>query len=174
MAHAEPFSQISPSHRKCVGALWHGVRVTIAYEPFRIRVEVRVSDLDLQLHVTGAAYQQFADHSRFECVRAAGVSVERMLADGFGPVNLETVIKYHRELRAGDAVDVTCAWVWGGGKTYRVEHELIRADGELSATVSFVSGMLDLRSRRLVADPAAEWAGRAKDPGLLGLTPVCP
>ncbi|MFE6858097.1 acyl-CoA thioesterase [Nocardia sp. NPDC057668] len=147
--------------------------MTIADEPFRIRVEVRVSDLDPQLHVTGSAYQQFADHSRFECVRAAGISVEDMLADGLGPVNLETVIKYHRELRAGDAVDVTCSWEWGPGKTYRVEHRLIRPDGELSATVAFVSGVLDLRTRRLVADPKTAWASRATDPTLLGLSPVC-
>ncbi|MFJ4655648.1 acyl-CoA thioesterase [Nocardia sp. NPDC088792] len=143
-------------------------------EPFRIRVDVRVSDLDQQLHVTGAAYQQYADHSRFECVRAAGVSVDDLLRDGFGPVNLETVIKYQRELRAGDWVDVSCAWVWGAGKTYRVEHAFTRPDGELSATISYVSGLMDLRARKLVPDPAREWAIRAKDPTLLNLEPVCP
>lgn len=132
-----------------------------------------MSDLDPQLHVTGAAYQQFADHARFECVRAAGISVEDLLGDGLGPVNLETLIKYHRELRAGDAVDVTCSWIWGEGKTYRVEHNLIRADGELSATVTHVSGLMDLHTRRLVADPATEWASRAKDPTLLCVEPVC-
>ncbi|WP_330179782.1 acyl-CoA thioesterase [Nocardia sp. NBC_01503] len=147
--------------------------MTNADEAFRIRIEVRVSDLDHQLHVNGSAYQQFADHARFECVRAAGVSVEQLLGDGFGPVNLETVIKYHRELRAGDRVDVTCEWVWGAGKTYRVEHRFTRADGELSATITHVSGLLDLRNRRLVADPAREWAVRAKDPTLLGVEPVC-
>ncbi|MET9486417.1 acyl-CoA thioesterase [Nocardia sp. NPDC006630] len=148
--------------------------MTNTYEPFRIRIEVRVSDLDPQLHVTGAAYQQFADHSRFECVQAAGISVAELLAGGLGPVNLETVIKYHRELRAGDAVEVSCSWVWGEGKTYRVEHDLIRADGELSATVAHVSGLMDLRTRRLVANPAQEWAKRATDPTLLGVQPSCP
>ncbi|MFB7716572.1 MULTISPECIES: acyl-CoA thioesterase [unclassified Nocardia] len=142
-------------------------------EAFRIRIEVRLSDLDPQLHVTGAAYQQYADHARFECVRAAGISVEELVGGGLGPVNLETVIKYHRELRAGDCVDVTCEWVWGAGKTYRVEHRFTRADGELSATITHVSGLMDLRTRRLVADPAREWAVRAKDPTLLGVEPVC-
>ncbi|MCU1645564.1 MAG: thioesterase [Nocardia sp.] len=97
-----------------------------------------------------------------------------LLAEGLGPVNLETVIKYHRELRAGDSVEVSCSWMWGEGKTYRVEHNLIRADGELSATVSHVSGLMDLRTRRLVANPAQEWGKRAKDPTLLGVQPSCP
>ncbi|MFQ6397184.1 acyl-CoA thioesterase [Nocardia sp. KC 131] len=145
--------------------------MTNTQEPFRVRIEVRVSDLDLQQHVTGAAYQQFADHARFSCVQAAGISVEDLLSSGLGPVNLETVIKYHRELRAGDSVDVSCSWIWGEGKTYRVEHSFTRSDGELSATITFVSGLLDLRTRRLVADPAHEWASRATEPALLGLAP---
>ncbi len=140
-----------------------------SHEPFSIRLEVRLSDLDPQLHVTGSAYQQYADHARFECVQAAGISVANLLAAGFGPVNLETTIRYHRELRAGDSVDVTCSWVWSEGKTYRVEHALTRADGELSATVSHVSGLLDLRERRLVADPMRQWAARATDPTVLCL-----
>ncbi|WP_107658037.1 acyl-CoA thioesterase [Nocardia suismassiliense] len=135
---------------------------------FSTRIEVRISDLDPQLHVTGAAYHQFADHSRFACVQAAGISVDELIADGFGPVNLETTIKFHRELRGGDAVDVSCVWLWGTGKTYRVEQILTRADGEVAATVINVSGLLDLRARRLVNDPAREWAARATKPELLG------
>ncbi|WP_328403258.1 acyl-CoA thioesterase [Nocardia sp. NBC_00403] len=148
--------------------------MTITHEPFRVRIDVRVSDLDLQQHVTGSAYQQFADHARFACVQAAGISVEDLLSSGLGPVNLETVIKYHRELRAGDSVDVSCSWVWGAGKTYRVEHTFTRSDGALSATITFVSGLLDLQARRLVANPAHEWASRATEPALLGLAPVAP
>ncbi|NKX89692.1 acyl-CoA thioesterase [Nocardia coubleae] len=137
--------------------------------PFRVRIPVRVSDLDLQQHVTGAAYQQFADHARFACVGAAGVSVPDMLADGIGPVNLELAVRYLRELRAGDTVEVDCRWEWGTGKTYRVEHELRRDDGELAATVSYLSGMLDLTGRKLLHEPKRIWAERASEPALLGL-----
>ncbi|BDT98851.1 thioesterase [Nocardia sputorum] len=136
---------------------------------FTTRIEVRVSDLDPQLHVTGAAYHQFADHARFACVQAAGVSVDALIASGLGPVNLETVLRFQRELRGGDTVEVSCAWQWGAGKTYRVEHVLTRADGVVAATVTNVSGLLDLAARRLVADPARHWAARASRPELLGL-----
>ncbi|WP_280315937.1 acyl-CoA thioesterase [Nocardia abscessus] len=136
---------------------------------FSTRIEVRVSDLDPQLHVTGAAYHQFADHARFACVQAAGVSVDELIASGLGPVNLETVLRFQRELRGGDTVDVSCAWQWGQGKTYRVEHVLTRADGVVAATVTNISGLLDLGARRLVADPARQWAALASHPRLLGL-----
>lgn len=37
---------------------------------------------------------------------AAGLSPERLLADGLGPVNLETTLRFHAELRADD--EATC------------------------------------------------------------------
>ncbi|MFE3317427.1 hypothetical protein [Nocardia sp. NPDC059195] len=52
-----------------------------------------------------------------------------------------------------------------------MEHTLTRHDGEVAATVSYVSGLLDLRLRKLVADPARVWAEHARDPALLGLPP---
>lgn len=138
-------------------------------EPFQIRIQVRIYEVDQQRHVTGPTYLQYADHARYECFRAAGVDVERMLAGGVGPVNLETTIRYQEELLAGDEIDVTCAFEWGSGKTCRVEHDLRRGDGALAAQVRSVCGMLDLESRRLLADPAAHLAGLASHPAVLGL-----
>jgi acyl-CoA thioester hydrolase len=140
-------------------------------EPFRLRMQVRVYEVDTQRHLSGACYVQYAEHSRFACMQAAGVSVRELLEDGIGPVNLQTTIRYHRELLMGDEVDISCTWIWGNGKTYRVEHELWRADGELAADVHYVSGLLDLRQRRLVRDPAHELGSCAQTPALLGLPP---
>ena len=143
--------------------------MTLATEPFSVRMEVRVYEIDPQRHLNGGFYVQYADHARFACVQAAGVSVQDLVGGGLGPVNLETVIKYHRELRGGDQVDVTCEWEWGGGKTYRVRHEFRRSDGTVAAEVAHVSGLLDLGTRRLVADPREAWRTRASRPELLGL-----
>lgn len=136
---------------------------------FQLRITVRSYELDPQRHVNGAVYQQYADHARYECLRAAGVSVDELLAAGVGPVNLETNIRYHHELRGGDDVDVSCEFQWGEGKTFRVAQTLRRADGELAATVHSVSGLLDLDTRRLLPDPARHWRSRAAHPELLGL-----
>ncbi|HEV7626380.1 MAG TPA: acyl-CoA thioesterase [Streptomyces sp.] len=140
----------------------------MAVESFSVKMEVRSYEIDPQLHVNGPVYVQYADHSRFACVRAAGIDVGELLGSGIGPVNLETVIRYHNELRGGDEVNVSCDWIWGEGKTYRVEHVLRRGDGEIAAEVKHVSGLLDLEARRLVADPASEWRSRAERPELLG------
>ncbi|MDL4814821.1 acyl-CoA thioesterase [Actinomadura opuntiae] len=143
--------------------------MNVTAEPFSVRLEVRSYEIDPQLHLNGGFYVQYADHARFACVQAAGVSVEDLVGGGLGPVNLETVIRYHRELRGGDQVDVSCEWEWGDGKTYRVRHDFRRADGVVAAEVAHVSGLLDLGTRRLVADPRREWRARASRPALLGL-----
>jgi acyl-CoA thioester hydrolase len=141
-----------------------------APEPFRVRVEVRMSDLDVNGHVTTAAYLQFADHARWKLLQAAGVDLDALAGAGVGPVTLETTVRFRRELRAGGDVDVSCRFGWPGGRTGTVVQELRRADdGELAAEVHSVGGLLDLQRRKLVGEPAAFWARHATRPELLGL-----
>ena len=135
---------------------------------FRLTVAVRCDDLDVNGHVRGPAYLAYADHTRWACVRAAGIDPAGLTARRLGPVNLETTVRFHRELRDGD-VEIGCVFHWGSGKTSRVVQEFRTAGGTLVAQVESVSGLLDLDRRRLVADPAAVWLALAERPELLGL-----
>jgi acyl-CoA thioester hydrolase len=138
-------------------------------ERFSTRMGVRVFDLDAQGHLTGAAYLQYANHTLWECVRAAGVDVDALLASGVGPVNLETKIRYLRELRGGDEVDVSCELAFSDDRTYRVHHEFRTPEGDLAADMVCRFGLLDLKRRRLVLDPASRWRQVARHPQLLSL-----
>lgn len=136
---------------------------------FQVRISVRGYELDTNGHLNGAVYHQYGDHARWECLRAAGISVRDLGSDGIGPVTLESTIRYHQELGTGDVVDVTCAFVWGEGKTFRIEQEVRREDGVLAAEISSVGGLLDLETRRLVPDPGRRWRELATAPEHLGL-----
>jgi acyl-CoA thioester hydrolase len=138
-------------------------------EPFSVSIGVRAYELDAVGHLNGAVYVQYADHARWECVRAAGVLIDALLAAGVSPVNLETAIKFHRELRGGDEVAVSCVFHWEAEKTFRVTQEFHRADGVLAAEVNSVCGLLDLTERKLVREPGARWRALAATPELLGL-----
>lgn len=147
--------------------------MTTATEPFRVRVEVRMSDLDTNGHVTTAAYLQYADHARWKLLQAAGIDLDALVAEGFGPVTLETTVRFRRELRIGTDVEVSCRFSWPGGRTGGVDQELRRAtDGELVAEVRSVGGLLDLRRRKLVGAPEEFWLRHVDRPELLG--PVVP
>ncbi|NEE06507.1 thioesterase, partial [Streptomyces sp. SID7499] len=69
---------------------------------FSVDVTVRGYELDTQGHLNQAVYLQYAEHARWELLRAAGLPQEKLLADGVGPVQLEVTVKYRRELRGGE------------------------------------------------------------------------
>ncbi|MFJ3715438.1 acyl-CoA thioesterase [Streptomyces sp. NPDC090057] len=138
-------------------------------EPFSVRVTVRGYETDVQGHLNQAVYLNYAEHARWSLLHAAGVSQARLRDRGVGPVALETTIRYRRELLAGDEVDVSCAFEWGGGRTFRIRQEIRKLDGTVAAEVSAVGGMLDLAERKLLADPREVFAELATDLALFGL-----
>ncbi|WP_128379973.1 acyl-CoA thioesterase [Streptomyces cavernae] len=138
-------------------------------EPFSVAVTVRGYETDVQGHVNQSVYLQYAEHARWCLLEAAGISQAELRASGVGPVVLETTIRYKRELRAGDETEVTCAFLWGEGKTFRMEQVIRKTDGTVAAELSGVAGLLDLKERRLVADPREHFRSLATAPERFGL-----
>ncbi|MEV5354619.1 acyl-CoA thioesterase [Streptomyces sp. NPDC052693] len=138
-------------------------------EPFSVPVTVRGYETDVQGHLNQAVYLNYAEHARWSLLQAAGISQSALVSSGVGPVALETTIRYRRELLAGDEAEVTCAFVWGEGKTFQIEQAVVKADGTVAAEISAVGGILDLEKRRLVADPAEVFRRLASHPGVFGL-----
>jgi acyl-CoA thioester hydrolase len=138
-------------------------------QPFSKRFTVSSNDLDQNGHVNGAVYVQWGDDVRTACSTAAGVSMDDLVSSGVGPVNLETNIKYHRELRLGQNVEVTCRFEWGDRKTMRIVQHFLLEDGSLAAELTSTGGLLDLKKRRLVENPSEHWRSAATSPEILGL-----
>lgn len=138
-------------------------------EPFAVEMRVRGYETDTQGHLNTAVYMQYAEHARWEILRAAGLRQAELIADGVGPMNLEMTMRFRKELIAGDAVLVNCVFIWGEGKTFGVEQRFTTPDGELVAEVSSVGGLIDLKARRLVPEPGERFRRLAADPALLGL-----
>ncbi|WP_073951276.1 acyl-CoA thioesterase [Streptomyces kebangsaanensis] len=138
-------------------------------EPFSVRVTVRGYETDVQGHLNQAVYLNYAEHARWSLLQAAGISQAGLIARGVGPVALETTIQYRRELLAGDEADVTCAFEWSGGKTFRIRQTIRKADGTVAAEITAVGGLLDLTARKLVARPDEYFKELTSDPGLFGL-----
>ncbi|MFJ3303764.1 acyl-CoA thioesterase [Streptomyces sp. NPDC086549] len=138
-------------------------------EPYSVRVTVRGYETDVLGHLNQAVYLNYAEHARWSLLQAAGVSQARLVGRGVGPVALETTIRYRHELLAGDEVDVTCAFAWGDGRTFRIQQTLRRTDGTVAAEITAVGGIMDLKERKLVADPREIFKELTTDPALFGL-----
>jgi acyl-CoA thioester hydrolase len=59
--------------------------------------------------------------------------------------------------------------VWTEGKTFRIEQSVRKTDGTLAAELTGVGGLIDLKERRLVADPREYFRALASDPRAFGL-----
>ncbi|QOV34625.1 acyl-CoA thioesterase [Streptomyces ferrugineus] len=138
-------------------------------EPFSVRVTVRGYETDVQGHVNQSVYINYAEHARWSLLQAAGITQAGLIGKGVGPVALETTIRYRRELLAGDEVDVTCAFEWSGGKTFRIQQTIRKADGTVAAELTATGGLLDLKERRMVSNPDRYFKELAADPSLFGL-----
>ncbi|MFD3314869.1 acyl-CoA thioesterase [Streptomyces sp. NPDC058656] len=138
-------------------------------EPFSVPVTVRGYETDAQGHVNQAVYVNYAEHARWSLLQAAGITQAGLAAKGVGPVSLEMTVRYRRELRAGDEVEVTCEFIWGEGKTFRIEQTIRKPDGTVAAELTAVGGLMDLKERKLVTDPRDYFRALASDPGRFGL-----
>ncbi|MFD5638792.1 MULTISPECIES: acyl-CoA thioesterase [unclassified Streptomyces] len=138
-------------------------------EPFFVPVTVRGYETDVQGHLNQSVYLQYAEHARWSVLQAAGIGQAELMARGLGPVALETTIRYRRELRAGDEVEVTCVFLWGEGKSFRIEQTIRKTDGTVAAEITAVGGLMDLTERRLVPGARDAFKALARDPGPLGL-----
>lgn len=143
-------------------------------DTFSLRIRVRGYELDAQGHVNQAVYTQYAEHARWEFLRAAGVSHEDLAASGVGPALLKSTIKFQRELSAGDEVDVSCAFEWSDGKLFELVQDFRLPDGTAVAKVNGTIGLIDLETRKLAADPRGRFQTLASSPEVLGLQAAQP
>lgn len=141
----------------------------VVAEPFSVPVTVRGYEIDVWGHLNQSVYVNYAEHARWLLLQAAGISQAQLASKGVGPVALETTIRYRRELRAGDEVEVTCGFTWGEGKTFRMEQTIRKTDGTVAAELTAVGGLMDLKARKLVADPKEYFRALASEPQLFGL-----
>lgn len=142
---------------------------TVTVPAHRTKLVVRGYEIDALGHVAGTVYMQYAEHARWECLAAAGLTVNALLGAGIMPAALEVTISFRNELRVGDDVEIGCEFHWGERKTARIVQQVLRADGTLAAEVTCIAGLLDLNRRRLVEQPRERLRELATAPELLGV-----
>lgn len=122
------------------------------------RIKVRHYELDTLGHLNHAVYHQYGEVARLEWFEAAEGGGNGLIDAKISPVLLETHVRFRRELRAGDVVDVSATALFGEGKTFRMTSEIRKLDGTLAAEIECVLGVMDMVSRKLVDDPRGQFA----------------
>jgi len=125
-------------------------------EQYSVRIKVRHYELDTLGHLNHAVYHQYGEVARLEWFNDACEG--KGFADkNIAPVLLETRVKFRRELREGDTVDVTLDVTFGDGKTFEMYSEILKLDGTVAAEIECVLGLMDLERRKLVRNPKEQF-----------------
>lgn len=126
-----------------------------------VRIKVRHYECDMLGHLNHAVYHQYGEVARLEWFESHG-RTKGLAFPKVSPVLLETHVRFRREIRPAEEVDVTCAATFGEGKTFTMSSEIRKLDGTVAATVECVMGVMDMVARKLVDDPR----GALRDAGL--------
>ena len=113
--------------------------------------------MDSNGHLANTAYLDLAADARVAFFADHGFPPTEFRRLAVGPVIRRDEVEYFREINLHDTVTVTFAMLALSldGARFTLENEIWPAADRHAATVRSTGGWLDLRTRRLVAPPAA-------------------
>lgn len=112
--------------------------------------------LDTFGHVNNARYLEIFEEARWDWISARGYGLDVVQRLQQGPTVLRCTVEFLRELHNRERVQVVTQVVSYTGKTGELQQELVKSSGEVACKASFILGLFDLSSRRLIP-PTPEW-----------------
>ena len=123
---------------------------------YEFELLINDSHLDSLGHVNNAKYLEMLEQARWDVLVQNGLSFEKILAEKTVPVVLEVNIKFKKELRKGDRVNLLTNFLPRNGKIITVEQQIVTESGQISALATFTMAIFDLNSRKII-EPTSSW-----------------
>src|SRR5215470_19306809 len=137
-------------------------------EPYVQEYRARWADMDFNQHMRNAAYLGVAEETRLRFLEDGGFPMAELYRRRLGPVTVEDLLTYKKELRLQERfrVDMAVAAITSDARKIKVRNRFFRnTDGVLCATVETLVLWFDLEERRTVVPPAdlgQLWLGLAR------------
>ena len=123
---------------------------------FKYQVTIQETYLDFLGHVNNARYLELFEQARWEAIHKYGYGLDRIQELQQGPIILEAQIRYLRELKQRDVIDITVETLEYQGKIGRLKQQMINAQGQICAELIVTVGLFDMKSRKLITS-TPEW-----------------
>lgn len=117
---------------------------------------IKEHHLDTFGHVNNAVYLQLFEEARWEFITARGYGLKEVMKLKKGPVILEANIKFLKELKLREKIQITFETVNAKGKIIQIKQQMIKGNGDVSSELLVTVGFFDLAERKLIA-PTEEW-----------------
>ncbi len=130
------------------------------YHLFRIKVQEH--HLDVFGHMNNATFMKILEEARWALISSRGYDIEKVLAEGKGPIILEAQLRYVRELRLHDRVlvktrfDVRAKRISLIHQIMLREPSLAQEKAEIACEARFKSALFDLKTRKIIF-PSDAW-----------------
>lgn len=117
---------------------------------------VRELHLDTFGHMNNAMYLSILEEARWQLITERGYSLKEIQRRGQGPVILEVNLKFLKELKLREEIEIHTSLIDYPGKVGRLKQEILNSKGELSAEAVFTLALFDLKERKII-EPTPEW-----------------
>jgi YbgC/YbaW family acyl-CoA thioester hydrolase len=119
-------------------------------------VQIRESHLDTFGHVNNATYLTLYEEARWDLITRNGYGLRDVQTKGKGPVILEVNLKFLKELKLREQIQITVEMIDYQKKIAHMKQQMIKADGTIASEAIFTFGFFDLVARKLI-EPTPEW-----------------
>lgn len=122
---------------------------------FEVSFNTKWSDFDPNRHMRHTAYNDYAAEARIRYFAFAGHPVNELASDGIGPILFEEFTSFRKEIHFGESVTVNCKLLGMSEdkRKWKIRHEVLNTEGDLSAVIEVFGAWIDLHKRRLTILP---------------------
>ena len=122
---------------------------------FQVDFNTKWSDFDPNRHMRHTAYNDYAAEARIRYFSHAGHPVDEMAQNDIGPILFEEFTSFRKEIHTGESVRVNCKLLGlsEDKRKWKIRHEILNSNGQLSAVIEVFGAWIDLQKRKLILLP---------------------
>lgn len=124
---------------------------------------IREHHVDSLGHMNNATYLALMEEARWQITTERGYGFAEIQKRRQGPVILEVNLKFLREIRLREKIEITVELVDYNGKVGHFKQRMLKEDGTVAAEATFAFGLFDIAQRKLI-EPTPEWLRAVGDP----------
>lgn len=130
--------------------------MTHDHSKFTYPIQIKEHHLDTFGHMNNATYLEILEEARWEFITSRGYGLEKIQETGLGPTILEINIKFKKEIRLREHINIESQLVSVNGKIARLKQVIRNSNNEIACEADFTLAFFDMRARKLVSLPP-EW-----------------
>lgn len=120
---------------------------------FKVVMQVRDYECDLQGVVNNAVYQNYLEHARHQFLRSNGVDFAALAAQGVNLMLISIALQFKAPLHPDELFEVTVKLKKTGRLKYLFEQQVIKEDGQVMVQAQAVGVAVSETGRPMVFQP---------------------